>query len=275
MKRILGTVLVLATVAASAQQDAKPLPNVADLRARAISSYAKSEKDRERYICTERIENDELDAKGAVKKRNVRERELFYVNGFAISQDVSQDGKPLTPAEQHKRDDAVKAAINSATAHKKPKEEGLVLNAGDVIRMAKLTSERRILVAGRPTIVFDVASDKEAKADSVEQRIMRTMEGTISIDEATGNVQDISTHGVRDVKVGGGLVATIHKGTRMHMLAAPQGNEGVWLLVLAEGTGDARIALFKQQGIAFKQETRGCKVFDVNAETKPTSTGAP
>ena len=97
---------------------------------------------------------------------------------------------------------------------------------------------------------------------------MRTMEGTVSIDEATGNIQDINTHGIRDVKVGGGLVATIHRGTHIHMLAAPQGNEGVWLLTLAEGTGDARIGLFVKQGIAFKQETRGCKIFDVNAEAK-------
>ncbi len=104
---------------------------------------------------------------------------------------------------------------------------------------------------------------------------MRTMEGTISIDELTGNVQDINTHGVRDVKVGGGLLATIHKGTRMHMLAAPQGTEGVWLLVLAEGAGDARVGLFKQEGIAFKQETRGCKVFDVNAEARTRADSKP
>ncbi len=262
MKLLVGMLLLTGLAGA---QDTKPLPNVKDLQARAVATFRKAEKDRERYICTERIENDELDGKGNVKKRNVRERELFYVNGFAVSQDVSKDGQALKPGDKAKEDARVKAEIDAASAHKKPKEQGIVVNAGDIVKLAKLTNERRLEVSGRPTIVFDVVSDPTAKADNVEQKLVRAMEGTISIDEATGNIQDVNTHGVRDVKVGGGLLLNIHKGFRTHMLVAPQGNEGVWILVLAEGTGNGRAGLFITGGVTFKQQTLGCKVYDVNA----------
>ena len=255
----------------AAAQDAKSLPEVKDLQARAVANFHKSEKDRERYICTERIENDELDSKGTIKKRHLRERELFYVNGFAVSQDISKDGQALKSGDKSKEDARVKAEIDAASVHKKPKEQGIVVNAGDIVKLATLTNERRIPVSGRPTIVFDVVSDPAAKADNFEQKLVRAMEGTISIDEATGNIQDVDTHGVRDVKMGGGVLLNVHKGYRTHMLVAPQGKEGIWILVLAEGSGNGRAGLFLTGGVTFKQETLGCKVFDVNAEAKTKS----
>ena len=266
MKSWLGVVL-LTSAAAGAQQDA-PLPAMKDLQARAVANYARSAKDRERYICTERIEDDDLTGRGAVKKRSVREREVFYVNGFQVSQEVGRNARTLTPGEKAKEDARVKAEIEAASAHRKPREQGLVISAGDILRFAQLQHERRVLVSGRPTIVFDVVSDPAAKPTNVEQKLVSAMEGTVSIDEATGNLQDVNTHGVRDVKVGGGLVLNIHKGFRTHILVAPQGSEGVWLLVLAEGSGDGRAGLFLTGGVAFRQETLGCKVFDVNAEGK-------
>ena len=269
MKKLL--ILTLLMTALAGAQETKPLPNVKELQTRAVATFRKAEKDRERYICTERIENDELDGKGNVKKRNIRERELFYVNGFAVSQEVRKDGQTLKPGDKAKEDARVKAEIDAASQHKQPKEQGIVINAGEIVKLAKLTNERRILVSGRPTIVFDVVSDPNAKADNMQQKIARAMEGTVSIDEASGNIQDVNTHGVRDVKVGGGLVLNIHKGFRTHMLVAPQGNEGVWILVLAEGTGNGRAGLFLTGGVTFKQETLGCKVFDVNAEGKVKS----
>ncbi len=257
--------VLLASMAAGAQQQA-PLPAVKELQARAVANYARSAKDRERYLCTERIENDELTGKGAVKKRSVREREVFYVNGFQVSQEIGKDAHALTPGEKAKEDARVQAEIAAASAHRKPKEQGLVISAGDILRFAQLTNERRVPVAGRPTIVFDVVSDPAAKATTIEQKLVSAMEGTVSIDEATGNLQDVNTHGIRDVKVGGGLMLNIHKGFRTHMLVAPQGTDGVWLLVLAEGSGDGRAGLFLTGGVTFRQQTLGCRIFDVNAE---------
>lgn len=266
--------LLLFSVATAHAQDAaaRPLPSVAELRAKAVSGFAKSAAARERYICTEKIRNDELDSKGNVKKQDVVEREIFYVNGYQIAQQVSKDGKPLSAGDLRKRDDAVAKAIHSASAHQQPKSSGLTINAGDILRLARLTNERRILVAGRPTIVFDVTPDPSAKPKDIEQKLVAAMEGTVSIDEAAGNLQDVNTRGVRDVKVGGGLVADVRKGFALHILVAPEA-DGVWLLRLAEGTGSARFGMFVNKGMRFRQETEGCKLFDVGTDQSTSKNG--
>ena len=266
-----------AAVSAIAQVQAPQpaLPNPSELRARALTSFHASEAARERYLCRERIRNDELDGSGNLKKTDLIEREIFYVNGFQIAQDVSKDGRPLSPDELKKRDDAVKKAIAAASDHRKPKQAGLVISAGDILRLATLQNERRILVAGRPTIVFDVAPNDAASAASVEEKLVAAMAGTVSIDEATGNLQDVNTRGVHDVKLGGGLLANIHKGFAVHILVAPQ-PDGVWLLSLAEGTGNARIGVLGHSSIRFRQETVGCKLYDVStSETAGISPAKP
>ena len=242
-----------------------PLPPMADLRARALASFKQSELARERYLCRERIENEELDSNGRVSKTVVVEREIFYVNGFQISQEVSRDGKPLSASDLHKRDEAVRKAIASASNHTPPKPEGLVINAGDILRLGRLTNERRTQVAGRPTIVFEVVPDPAAHPTTIEQHLVAAMQGTVSIDEATGNLQDVHTLGVRDVKVGGGLLADIHKGFAVHITEAPQ-PDGVWLLTLAEGSGDARIGLLVHSGLRFRQQTQGCSLTNISTD---------
>jgi hypothetical protein len=263
MRHLFLASVLLTAIQAVAKQPDTPMPAVAELRARAVASFKASGKARERYLCRERIENQELDGKGQVKKTNVDEREIFYVNGYQIAQAVSKDGKPLSPGDIRKRDEAVRKAIEAASDHRKPKSDGLTIDAGDILRLAKLQNERRILVAGRPTIVFDVVPDPSAKPSGMEEKIVAAMAGTVSIDEDTGALQDVDTHGVRDVKLGGGLVANVHKGFAVHILVAPQ-PDGVWLIKLAEGTGDARIGLLVHSGVRFRQETLGCQLADVS-----------
>lgn len=260
---VLAGLLVAGLYSTPAQQPDTALPAVPELRARAIASFKASSKARERYLCRERIEQQELDNDGHVKKTTVDEREIFYVNGYQIAQPVTRDGKPLSAADQKKRDEAVRKAIEAASDHRKPKSSGITIDVGDILRLAKLENERRILVAGKPTIMFDVVSDTAARPSGIEEKLVADMAGTVSIDEPTGTLQDVNTHGVRDIRMGGGLVANVHKGFAVHIVVAPQ-PDGVWLLKLAEGTGDARIGVFAHSSVRFRQETLGCQLADVS-----------
>jgi hypothetical protein len=262
---VVGGLLAVAGVGQAGIARAQALPAVAELRARGVASYKQSEAARERYLCRESIENQELDGSGRVKKTDHVEREIFFVNGFEISQEVTKDGKPLSAEQQKKRDEAVAKAVASAAERRQPKTSGVVISGGDILRLGRLENERRVLVAGRPTIVFDVVDDPKAKTTSLEQKLVAAMDGTVSVDEATGNLQDVNTRGVRDVKVGGGMLANIHKGFAVHLVIAPQA-DGVWLLKLAEGTGDARVGMFLHAGLRFRQETEGCQLYDVSTQ---------
>ncbi len=96
-----------------AAQENKPLPNVQELRARAIATQAKTFEMREHYLCRARVTQQEMD-KDRVKKTTVDVREIFYVKGHEISQVVMKDGKPLSPGEAKKEIDNVRKKIDDA-----------------------------------------------------------------------------------------------------------------------------------------------------------------
>ena len=244
----------------------KPLPNVDQLRQRALQNYAKTSEMRERYLCRERVTTHELDGKGGVKKTEVYERESFFVHGHPINQTLTKDGKPLSESEQRKQAETVRKAIEEAMKPGSKKRPDGEMRMSEFLRLSRLTSERRVMVAGRPTIVFDAMGDADAKANSMGERFMQAMAGTISIDEQTGIPQDINMRGMRDVKVGGGLVANVHKGFGGHAVIAPQ-PDGVWLLEKVEGAGDARVGLFLHPSVRFEQQTEGCKLSNVTSDS--------
>lgn len=247
-----------------AAQESKPLPPVAELRARAVENYARTSAAREKYLCRSRVTEEELDGKGRVKKTTLLERESFFVHGTEIQQVITRDGKPLSAGEQHKQDQAVKKAIEAASAGIKKQPQ---VRLSDLLKLATLSGERRVLVSGRPTIVFDVVPNPDTKTSDLAQKFVADMAGTVSIDEATGTLQDANTYGVKDVKVGGGLLANVHKGFALHLVTAPE-PDGVWLIKYVAGQGDARVGLLMHAAGRFRQETEGCRLYDVNSEQK-------
>ncbi len=261
--------IILSCCAASAlaQTAPAPLPNVEQLRQRAVASLKSTADQRERYLCRELLTSRELDGKGNVKKAETAEREIFFVNGHQISQTIAQNGKPLSDSEKKKQQEAVTKAIAEASKPPDPTKHrsGFSFSTDDFLRLARLTNERRVDVAGRPTILFDAAGDPQAHTDSMAQKIMEAMAGTVAIDEKTGNPIDIAMHGVRDVKIGGGLVANIHKGFMLHVKLSPR-PDGVWLIDTAEGSGDARIGLFFHPAGDFNQKTESCELSTVTTQ---------
>ncbi len=250
-----------ATLPETAAQE--PLPNVEQLRERALKQHQATEKQRERYLCRVRTETTQLDNKGGTKKVEDDIREVFYVNNRQITQVVSKNGKPLTGGDAKKEVEHVKKQIEDA---EKGKQNPYSVNQAQILRVIKLTNERRVMVAGRPTVLFDAVGDPSVKATSVVDKAVEAMQGTIAVDEETGHVQDTNVRGVRDVKVGGGLLADIHKGFLLHVVTAPR-DDGVWLIKEAWGSGDARVGLFMHPSYRFHEVTESCRLFDVNTES--------
>lgn len=250
-----------ALVTAAAQD--KPLPNIEALKARAIVTHDRAMALREHYLCRAKVTAQEVDKNGAVKKTTIEEHEAFYVKGREISQVVTRDGKPLSEGDAKKEIDKVKKRIDEAN---KGKVETYGISQADVLRLMAFSNERRITYSGRPTILFDVKADPRAKADSIVQKMVQAVEGTVAIDEASGHVVDTNVHGVRDVKIGGGLVANVHKGFLLHVMNAPR-EDGVWMVTHADGSGDARVGLFMHPSMRFAQDTQGCRLFNVTADS--------
>ena len=247
-----------------------PLPSAAELKQRVLTNLKKSQEEQERYVCKTVGENLLTDKNGSIKHRDVRQYDMFFVNGQEIDEVTGKDGKPLTEEQKKKEAEKIQKEI------KKDSDEKYVAKQDadnekqfdTALRMLRYTHGHRVNLNGRPTLNYDLIGDPNVHPKGVQETFLHDMTGTIQIDELTGQLVDLNARLDHDVKVGGGLVGNLHKGFWLHV-RQQRYPDGVWLLERVEGTGDARAALFFHPYFRFSQTMSGCALTSVT-----TSQGA-
>jgi hypothetical protein len=255
-----------AAAQAGVRKQDSPLPNPAELMQRALANEKKLAAEQERYECRVSDESVELDGKGKVKKNEAEVKDQFFVNGIAIERTLQKNGKDLTPDQTKKEDERVmKQTVkysNQATAKKETDKGNQQMM--DMMEAMMLTNGRREQVNGRSVLFYDIVPNPRFQARNVEQRFAQVMTGAISIDEQTGELIDLNIKSVKDLKIAAGILANLHKGFWLHVHNLPQ-PDGVWLTDLAEGSGDARAALFFHPYFRFKETTGDCHLYTTSA----------
>lgn len=255
----------------AASNDA-PLPDPQQLKLRAEASLKESEKDLEKYSCQVRSEEDELNSNGTVKRHHWKEEEQFYLNGVEIDHTLAKDGRLLEGAEAKKEqarvDREVKKYSDPKQAQKSQAEDDKEVDI--FLRSLRFTNGRREYRDGRSTVVYDLSGDPSFHPKKIEERFAQALTGRIWLDEQSGTPAEVRVETRRDVKLGAGFVATIHKGFQLHLVQQRQ-PDGVWLTKSVEGTGDVRAALFLHPRFHFKEELDKCHLFSV--DTKQTIQG--
>jgi hypothetical protein len=114
-------------------------------------------------------------------------------------------------------------------------------------------------------LFYDIVPNPKFRAKGMNQRFAQVMQGKISVAAAPVEQVDINIKSTQDLKIAGGVVASLHKGFWLHVHdhAEP---DGVWLTDLAEGSGDARAALFFHPYFRFKETTGGCHLYSATAQ---------
>jgi len=256
--------LSAAQAAGSAQNP--PLPNASELLERALANERKLAAQRERYECRVTDVATETDSNGNVKKNTTEVKDLFFVNSIPVERVLEKNGKELTADETHKQDDRVMKETtkysNAATARKEEDKENQELQ--DILEAMMLTNGHRERVNGRSVLFYDIVPNPKFQAKNIDQRFARVMQGKVSLDEETGEVIDFNVKSVQDLKVGGGVLADLHKGFWLHIHNQAQ-PDGVWLTDLAEGSGDARAAIFFHPYFRFKETTDNCHLYTATA----------
>lgn len=243
-----------------------PLPNPSELLRRAIANEKKLADERERYECRVTDQLTQTDSNGNVKKTTTTVKELFFVNGIPIERTLSKDGKDLTPDEVKKQDervmhDAVKYS-NLSTANKQTDKQ--IQQLQDFLSAMMLANGHRRIDNGRSILAYNIVPNPKAQASNLNQRVATVMQGTISMDELSGVPVELNIKSVADLKIGGGLVADVHKGLWIHVHNHAEA-DGVWLTDLVEGSGDMREALFLHPYLRFKQVTGDCHLYSATA----------
>ena len=269
MRRILLICILLLSFSAdlaAAQSNDAALPNPRDLMQRALANEKKLAAQQERYECRVTDEAVETDSKGNVKKTTTEVKQQFFVNGIAVERTLSKNGKDLTSDETRKEDQRVmKEAVkysNQANAQKETDKQSKQIE--DFLTAMQLANGRRERVNERSVLFYDIVPNPKFQAKNLNQRFAQVMQGKISIDEETGEVIDLNMKSVQDLKIAGGMLANLHKGFWIHVHDQPQ-SDGVWLTDLAEGSGDARAALFFHPYFRFKESTGGCHLYNAEA----------
>ncbi len=256
---------VAAAQTPAVKQDA-PLPNPTVLMQRALANEKNLAAEQERYECRVSDESAELDGKGNVKKTETEVKDQFFVNGIAIEHTLQKNGKDLTPDQTRKEDDRVmKETVkysNQAKAQKETDKQNQQLQ--DILQAMMLANGRRDRVNGRNILFYDIVPNPKYQAKNMEQRFAQVMQGRMSVDEQTGELIDLNIRSVKDLKIAGGMLANLHKGFWLHVHDQPQ-PDGVWMTDLAEGSGDARAALFFHPYFRFKETTGDCHLYTTSA----------
>jgi hypothetical protein len=232
--------------------EAAPLPDPKSLLSEVEHNEKRMEALQRDYTYHVHTEQQELTKDGGVKKTETEDAESLTLDGVRVNRIVAKNGRPLTPEEQQKESarldkDVAKAKERRARLQAKGAETDErgeeVLPLSRILELGTFSNPRRVDLNGRPAIVLNYEGNPQAKTHSAFETIMRDVEGTVWVDEADRIMVRAEGHFRDDFKLGGGLMADVHKGSHFSFQATRVG-EGVWLPGTIDGEGSVRLLLF-------------------------------
>jgi hypothetical protein len=265
----LAGLVAVATVASilHAQQGAgAPIPSIPDLMRRVEDHQKQVDKARENYTFTAAQTTEDIDANGRVTKTETEENDDFFVNGHLIERAVKKNGKPLSSHDEEKETARVTKLVEKAekTPPGQPLE-GQTISVSRLLDIMDVRNPRRETYRGRPTIVFDFIGRRNAKTHGLAEDASKKLQGTLWIDETGLQVAHLEVSFNDKFRVGGGLLATVDKGTSFRFDQSPV-EEGLWLPTGGEATVLARVLMVKSYRQHITERDYDFKVFRVETQ---------
>jgi len=233
------------------------------------------DKLKENYAGSQTEEETEFEGDGRLKKREVNEYTFFYLNGDEITTLVKKDGKPLSEAEQKKENEKTQKRIaehqkreaKKEAKEEKAKEEGKSDEKDDpgievFLRACQFVNPRRERFRGQDVLVFDFEPNPEFKPHKLVEKLAQKLAGVVWIDEKAHDVARLEAYFTGDMKIAGGLLANLQKGTSFVYEQGFVNNE-VWLPTYMEGHIGVRFLLVKGIKVSFVTRYSDYKKFNV------------
>ena len=257
------------------------LPDLAALFKKIDENQKAIDKIRENYAGTRTEEETEYDGGGKIKKVETNQYTFFFLNGEEVSTLVAKDGKPLSGREQEKENEKTRKEIEKLekreakkeAKEEKAKEQGKEDKKNDepgielFLRASRFTNARRERFHGQDMLVFDFEPNPDFKPHKLEENVVEKLAGVVWIDEKALDVARLQAYFIGDVKIGGGVLANVQKGTSLVFEQAFINNE-VWLPTYIEAHVGARVLLVK--GFKINQVTRYSDYKKFNVESLAT-----
>jgi len=271
----LAFLLMFAGSAPAQDKPDAPLPDVRKLMVEVDQHQKQVDKIRENYTYTSLQTTQDIDSDGQVKKTESGEVEIFFVNGHEIGRLVKKDGKPLEASQEKKETERITKLVEKA--EKTPADQSLngdEVSISKVLGVMDVRNPRRQLYHNRPNVVFDFVGRKDAKAHNLAENASKKLQGTLWIDEADREVAHLDVSFDDNFKIGGGILATIQKGSNFHFEQSPINGE-LWLPTGAEATVAARVLMVKGVRQHFTERDYDFKRFNVQTQQSKEAKAVP
>jgi hypothetical protein len=228
----------------------RPLPDVPTLLRDVAKNQKILEDLRQLYTCHLTEEQDKTDSDGNIKSRELKDYDVYYVGQEAALHLLAKEGKPLEGHEKQSEDDKFnkdydKLKKKQAELANDPKkqakqEEEDEADLSDFLRAEIFTNPRGVQFRGHEVIAFDVGANPDYKPKKRIDSIIQKLSGTMWVDEDAREIVRLEARFTDSVKIGGGLVASLAKGSNF-VFEQEKINDEVWLPSYAEVHVSGRI----------------------------------
>jgi len=171
---------------------------------------------------------------------------------------VKKDGKPLSEEHQKKENEKTKKRIEelqNRAARKEAKAEKDMEQGKEekdnegpgievFLRACRFVNPRQERFRGRDALVFDFEPNPEFEPRTLKEKVVQKLAGTVWIDENALSVARLQAHFVGNMKIAGGVLANVQKGSSMVFEQAFVNNE-VWLPTYIEADVGVRVLMLK------------------------------
>jgi hypothetical protein len=234
--------------------DTRPLPDIPTLLRDIVKNQQTLEDLRRQYTCHLSEEQDKVDSHGNVKSREMKDYDVFYIGDEQALHLLAKDGKPLAGSEKQNEDDKFnqqydklkkqQAELAADPKRQAKQQEEDEADLSDFLRAELFTHPRRETFRGHDVIAFDVNGNPDYKPKKRIDSIIQKLTGTMWVDEDAREIVRLEARFTDTVKIGGGLVASLAKGSNF-VFEQDRINEEVWLPSYAEVHASGRIVFVR------------------------------
>lgn len=240
MKPLLALVVVFSTLASG---QSTPLPNPEVLLRQLQENQKQIDAIRKNYICIDDQEEYQLDGDGKAKKKEVKQYEFYFVDGFPIKRLLSKEGRALSDSEKKKEDERVTKAEKHAHEHQAKSDRGEhdkdTISVNTFLHASTFQNLRREQYQGHEVIAVDFVPNPAFKPNGLAESLVNKLGGTIWIDEAARQVVRLEAKLLKSQSAGMGL-ASVKEGTSF-ILEQQKINNELWMPSYSDGNIAVRV----------------------------------
>lgn len=223
-----------------------PLPDLSALMREVSKNQKTVEQMQKQYTC-------HLIAQETGTRPKTMEYEVFNIAGDEVRRLIAKDGNPLSEEAKKKEDsrfnkefekrtkeEAALAADPKKQAKQDAEDEAQI---SDFLRAERFSNARRERFRGQDVIAVDFGPNPDYKPKKAIESMVQKLAGVMWIDDKARDIARLEAHVDNSLKIAGGLVASLDKGSSFVFEQAMM-NDEVWLPSYVEVHVEGHALLF-------------------------------